>query len=116
MIVTQHSGDGKANLWRKRHAIRYATYLVVLPALLGHAFFGFFGRWLGWLGLLVGIILYCRRPWQRLGTLGRDLTAAQQLAAGALVPVIRVVGDVAKMVGYPVGLWWRIKNKDKIPQ
>lgn len=109
-------GDGKADLWRKRHAIRYATYLVVLPALLGHAFFGFFARWLGWLGLLVGIILYCRRPWQRLTTLGRDLTTAEQLAAAALVPVIRVVGDVAKMVGYPVGLWWRVKNKDKIPQ
>jgi hypothetical protein len=109
-------GDGKADLWRKRHAIRYATYLVVLPALVGHAFCGFFARWLGWLGLLVGIILYCRRPWQRLRTLGRDLTGAQQLAAGALVPVIRVVGDVAKMMGYPVGLWWRVKNKDKIPQ
>lgn len=109
-------GDGKADLWRKRHAIRYATYLVILPALLGHAFFGFFARWLGWLGLLVGIALYCRRPWQRLETLGRDLSASQQLAAAALVPVIRVVGDVAKMVGYPVGRWWRIKNKDKIPQ
>ncbi len=107
-------GDGKADLWRKRHAIRYATYLVVLPALLGHAFFGLFARWLGWLGLVVGIALYCRRPWQRLRTLGRDLSTAEQLAAGALVPVIRVVGDVAKMVGYPVGVWWRVKNKDKI--
>ena len=86
----------------------------LLPALLGHAFFGFFARWLGWLGLAVGIALYCRRPWQRLRTLGRDLSAAEQLAAGALVPVIRVVGDVAKMVGYPVGVWWRVKNKDKI--
>ena len=76
--------------------------------------FGFFARWLGWLGLAVGIALYCRRPWQRLRTLGRDLSAAEQLAAGALVPVIRVVGDVAKMVGYPVGVWWRVKNKDKI--
>ena len=28
-------GDGKADLWRKRHAIRYATYLVALPALAG---------------------------------------------------------------------------------
>jgi glycosyltransferase involved in cell wall biosynthesis len=107
-------GDGKADLWRKRHAIRYATYLVVLPALLGHAFFGVFARWLGLLGLLAGIALYCRRPWQRLRTLRRDLTGAQQLAAAALVPVIRVVGDVAKMVGYPVGLWWRVKNKARI--
>jgi hypothetical protein len=23
------------------------------------------------------------------------------------VPVIRIVGDIAKMIGYPVGLRWR---------
>jgi hypothetical protein len=107
-------GDGKADLWRKRHAIRYFTYLVLLPALLGHAFWGFFARWLGWLGLLGGIVLYCRRPWQRLGVLGGDLAPGAWLAAAALVPVIRVVGDLAKMAGYPVGLWWRAKNKDKL--
>jgi glycosyltransferase involved in cell wall biosynthesis len=104
-------GDGKADLWRKRHAIRYITYLVVVPALLGHAFFGVFARWLGWLGLLLGVILYCRRPWQRLRVLGRTLSPLQWLAAAALVPVIRVVGDKAKMTGYPVGLLWRRKHR-----
>jgi glycosyltransferase involved in cell wall biosynthesis len=108
-------GDGKADLWRKRHLIRYATYLLVLPALLGHAFFGFFARWLGWVGLLVGVVLYCRRPWQRLAALGRDLSPWQWVAAATLVPVIRVVGDGAKLVGYPAGIWWRFKNKDKRP-
>lgn len=39
-------GDGKADLWRKRHAVRYATYLVAGPALLGHALWGSFARWL----------------------------------------------------------------------
>ena len=100
-------GDGKADLWRKRHAIRYATYLVAVPALLGHALGGFFARWLGWLGLLIGVFLYCRRPWQRLRVLGRTLSPAQWLAAAALVPVIRVVGDAAKMAGYPAGVLWR---------
>lgn len=104
-------GDGKAGLWRKRHAIRYFTYLFALPALLGHAFFGFFARWLGWLGLVAGIVLYCRRPWQRLAVLGRDLSPWRYVAAAALVPVIRLVGDAAKMVGYPVGVWWRFKKK-----
>ena len=33
-------GDGKADLWRLRHAIRYATYLLLVPALLGHALWG----------------------------------------------------------------------------
>jgi hypothetical protein len=30
-----------------------------------------------------------------------------------LVPVIRVVGDVAKMIGYPVGLAWRWHNRHR---
>ncbi len=105
-------GDGKADLWRKRHAIRYATYLIALPALCGHALFGSFARWLGWLGLLVGVILYCRRPWQRLAVLGGQLSPRQQLYAALLVPLLRAVGDLAKMTGYPVGLWWRWNNRD----
>jgi hypothetical protein len=27
------------------------------------------------------------------------------------VPVIRATGDVAKMAGYPVGRWWRMKQR-----
>jgi glycosyltransferase involved in cell wall biosynthesis len=104
-------GDGKADLWRKRHLVRYATYLVALPALLGHARWGFFAPWLGWLGLLSGGLVYCMRPWQRLRTLGKALNGPEWLAAALLVPVIRVVGDVAKLVGYPVGLWWRWQRR-----
>lgn len=103
-------GDGKADLWRKRHLIRYVTYGVLLPALLGHAFWGFFARWLGWAGLLLGVALYCVQPWRRLQPLGRELTTLQWLQAALLVPIIRLVGDVAKMVGYPVGVWWRWQN------
>jgi glycosyltransferase involved in cell wall biosynthesis len=108
-------GDGKADLWRKRHIVRYVTYLVVLPALLGHTWFGFFARWLGWLGLLAGIALYCWRPWQRLLQLGRGLRAGEWLAAAALVPVIRATGDLAKMCGYPVGRWWRWRHRTELP-
>jgi glycosyltransferase involved in cell wall biosynthesis len=106
-------GDGKADLWRKRHAIRYATYLVVLPVLLGHAFFGSFARWLGWLGLLAGIIVYNRRPWQRVWALDTHLSPAERTQTALLTPLIRVVGDLAKMAGYPVGLWWRWRNRNR---
>lgn len=106
-------GDGKADLWRKRHGVRYFIYLVLIPALVGHGVWGFFARWLGWAGLLAGGIAYCARPWQRLRHLGRDLSPWERLAAFALVPVIRAVGDLAKMAGYPVGLLWRWRNRHR---
>lgn len=106
-------GDGKADLWRKRHAIRYATYLMALPGLLAYGLFAPTARGLAWLVLAAGVLLYCWRPWQRLGVLGKSLTWAQWWQAGLLVPVIRVVGDVAKMVGYPVGWWWRWRNRHR---
>jgi glycosyltransferase involved in cell wall biosynthesis len=100
-------GDGKADLWRKRHAIRYATYLVALPGLaalsvLHHPL------WL--LALLAGSVAYCRTPLRRLRPYLARLTLADRLRALALVPIIRVVGDVAKMLGYPAGWVWRLRH------
>lgn len=106
-------GDGKADLWRKRHAIRYATYFIALPALLGHAFFGFFARWLGWAGLLAGILIYCATPFRRLQRIGSALSPIERLQAAMLIPLLRVVGDVAKMLGYPAGLLWRWQNRHR---
>jgi glycosyltransferase involved in cell wall biosynthesis len=107
-------GDGKANLFPKRQFIRYVTYGVLLPALIGHALWSNFARWLGWVALLLGVIAYCRRPWQRLGVVGQSLSTIEWIEAALWVPVIRAVGDLAKMVGYPVGRWWRVRNPDKI--
>ncbi|MFZ4815297.1 MAG: glycosyltransferase [Phototrophicaceae bacterium] len=111
-------GDGKADLWRKRHAIRYITYLVGLPLIVWLGFGG-----VGWVGqaaslvmLIAGAIVYTARPYQRLGAVmrayapARRVTLAEWAWAVALVPVIRVVGDVAKMIGYPVGVMWRLKQ------
>jgi RNA polymerase-binding transcription factor DksA len=38
----------------------------------------------------------------------------ERLEALAWVPVIRLVGDVAKMLGYPVGVWWRMRQRGRI--
>jgi glycosyltransferase involved in cell wall biosynthesis len=101
-------GDGKANLFLKRHMVRYATYLVMLPLLLaGIAFAAPAVKLLCALALFAGFVLYTRTPYRRLSRLARDLPAIEKLKAIALVPVIRAVGDAAKMIGYPAGVWWR---------
>jgi len=97
-------GDGKADLWRKRHALRYATYLLGLPliAWLGLAV----SPWL-WLWYLLGAATYLYRPLQRIRPALATLSGTDKLLALAAIPIIRVVGDVAKMIGYPAGIWWR---------
>lgn len=99
-------GDGKADLWRRRHAVRYATYLAApLLAAAGR-------RWrVCWLALAVGALAYSQRPWRRLWA-QRDGWALPDLAlAAALVPLIRLTGDLAKMAGYPAGWWWRVRRR-----
>lgn len=101
-------GDGKANLWIKRHAVRYITYLVGVPLILRWIWRE---KWFGWVLMAAGVGAYTRRPAERLwaGTWG--WRPPERLRAFALIPIIRLVGDVAKMIGYPAGLWWRLRNQ-----
>lgn len=108
-------GDGKADLWRRRHAIRYLTYLVGAPTLLVLGLLRGPAWWAVGLALAgLGMFL---TPYKRLWPLIRGFPLGDKLRAIAWVPVIRVTGDVAKMVGYPVGVWWRRKTTaDRRPQ
>jgi glycosyltransferase involved in cell wall biosynthesis len=101
-------GDGKANLWLHRHLIRYVTYAVA-------AGLGLSGGWPR-LFLVVGVWAYTRRPYVRLWTQLDGLSPVQAVYALGLVPVIRVVGDLAKMLGYPVGIWWRLRGHGGPPR
>ena len=93
-------GDAVAGLWPRRHAIRYAVYLWALAL-------ASLGGW-AWLLLAIGMIAYSRMPWVRLGRrFGEGVNGWQTVAAMGLVPWLRVVGDVAKMVGYVAG-WIRL--------
>jgi len=101
-------GDGKADLWRKRHAVRYLTYLAALPALLVLSILH--SPW--WLAVLsAGAAYYLYPPYRRLLPEIADLPLAEKLRAIAWVPAIRVVGDMAKMIGYPVGWVWRLRRR-----
>ncbi len=96
-------GDGKAGLFTGRHLIRYATYLGLIPAVLLTR-----DRWLALVAGL-GALAYLRRPlwrlWQR-----REVDPKRLVVAALLVPLIRLVGDLAKMAGYPAGVAWRVRR------
>ena len=110
-ILPLRTRDGKADLRRKRHAVRYAVYLVGLPILGMLLWKGGVARLFGLAGLLAGTVAYFGRPWQRLHALSTRLTRAERWASYLLPPLIRLVGDLAKMAGYPPGLLWRWRNR-----
>jgi len=94
-------GDGEGLLWTRRHLIRYGVYLVAAPSLI------VLGLWVSpwWWGvLLLGMAVYLRRPYVRLRQMAAGLPLRDKIIASLWVPVIRVWGDLAKMIGYPVGL------------
>jgi glycosyltransferase involved in cell wall biosynthesis len=100
-------GDGKADLWRLRHAIRYSTYLIAIPAIF------LLGLWrtpLWWLLFLVGGAVMFWTPYKRLWPMIQGYGFVDKVKAILWVPIIRVTGDVAKMLGYPVGVLWRLRQ------
>jgi glycosyltransferase involved in cell wall biosynthesis len=95
-------GDGRAGLWPRRHLARYSAYATGAGVLLASR------RVMARVALGGGLVIYLakfeRRVWRHLGW-SRD-----GLRAGALVPVVVVTGDTAKMLGYPVGLLRRRRD------
>jgi glycosyltransferase involved in cell wall biosynthesis len=98
-------GDGVANLWILRHIIRYVTYITAASIVLTAR------RRLWLLALLgLGIFAYTRVPLRRLRRRAPGLRGHELAVATALIPAIRVVGDLAKMAGYPVGVLRRLRS------
>ncbi|HJX39077.1 MAG TPA: glycosyltransferase [Anaerolineae bacterium] len=102
-------GDGKADLWRRRHATRYLTYLVGIPLVVT---LGVVQHPVWWVMLIGGAAAYLWTPYRRLWPLLRGLPLADKIKAILWVPIIRLWGDLAKMVGYPVGVLWRMRHRD----
>jgi cellulose synthase/poly-beta-1,6-N-acetylglucosamine synthase-like glycosyltransferase len=89
-------GDGIAGLWPRRHLVRYSSYiagtaLLILGCRSTPARVALIG------GLTAYFAKFERRVWRHLGW-GDELAVA-----APLVPLVVVTGDVAKMLGYPVG-------------
>ena len=112
-------GDGKADLWRWRHAVRYLTYLggVPLIAIAG----ALLTPWL-WLLYVAGAAAMFGAGWRRYirmwrgGRGGACARPGDKIRALLWVPVIRVTGDIAKMIGYPVGVYWRRRSGDSVTE
>lgn len=100
-------GDGKAGLFFKRHLVRYTTYLAVIPLsflLLGFAPLVSLVMWVAGAFALFGT------PYRRLLHQWQHLGGLEKITAFAFVPIIRITGDVAKMLGYPVGVLWKFRG------
>lgn len=101
-------GDGKANLWPERHALRYTAYTLGATLL-------WLGRknplWLALLALAAGVA--CRKPFLRVLTAPASQNRKSLIVSLSSVLFLRVVGDIAKMLGYPAGVWWRWQFRQK---
>lgn len=105
-------GDGKADLWRKRHAIRYLAYGIAMPLI---ALAGLWVHPAWWAFYLPAVPALFGAGWRRLIHQWASLAWRERWLALLWVPVIRITGDVAKMIGYPAGVWWRWGHRDQIP-
>jgi len=107
-------GDGKADLWRKRHAVRYLTYLVAGPLLFVLGWQVSPWWWVAGIGLAaIGMFAM---PYRRLLPMLHPMGWGERIQAILWVPVIRITGDVAKMLGYPIGWLWRIRHLPRQPE
>jgi cellulose synthase/poly-beta-1,6-N-acetylglucosamine synthase-like glycosyltransferase len=101
-------GDGKAGLWAKRYMARYSFYFVWLAtAAFWSSIFEF------WLILLasLSVLYYLQKFYRRLIARRSAHTLGGFITSLLIAPIVVVIGDVSKMLGYPVGLVWRIKRK-----
>ena len=104
-------GDGKANLWFKRHLARYATYLLLAPLIL---LAGILIHPLLWGLYFIGGAVYLYQPYRRLPALLRrygERSLRIWLYCLVAIPWLRFVGDLAKMLGYPAGWRWRRRQQ-----
>jgi glycosyltransferase involved in cell wall biosynthesis len=103
-------GDGHAALWAKRHLVRYGSYAAGAALLVAGA-----STPVAYLGLAGGAAVHFGRFYRRLARWS-PAHGAELAAAAALVPVIVVTGDLAKMIGYPLGLLERGRvTRDRRP-
>jgi hypothetical protein len=98
---------GDAGCWAVASDMRSVT-----PSMYGLLVLASLGGW-AWLLLAIGMVAYSRMPWVRLWRrFGEGVNGLQIVAAMGLVPWLRVVGDVAKMVRVHCGMGAYLPQSD----
>ena len=102
-------GDGRAGLFAGRHLVRYLAYVVAVSVLVRR-------RPVEMAVVLFAALTHVRKPILRLRRRRQILTEEPGNAAVriGLVVVQMVLGDVAKMAGYPVGLLVRARQDGSV--
>jgi len=100
-------GDGHARLWWRRHLIRYLAYLngalIISMVVSGSV------MWL--LPFFIGAAGYLAKFYNRfLGHFPKESNKTL-VYCFSLIPFFVVVGDIAKMIGYPWGNYQRLTKK-----
>ncbi|MBP6855598.1 MAG: hypothetical protein KBC26_01315, partial [Candidatus Pacebacteria bacterium] len=91
-----------------RQATRYGVYglstLLIAIALVS-------GSWWPAIPLVVGAPVYMKKFWKRWSVFSRLLPWHKRIVGYGVLPIIIAFGDVAKMCGWPAGVWDRKTGK-----
>lgn len=99
-------GDGHAHLWTRRHGLRYTAYASgICLTELGRR------KRTAHIVLAAGMAFHFGRHVRRVLRRPVSERLVEQLAALTLTPAIVMTGDMAKMIGYPIGLYERATGR-----
>lgn len=99
-------GDGHAKLFFRRHFIRYITYLCALTFLWACSY-----NILWLVPLLLGGVVYTLKYYNRYFRHFPHEGILKNIGAYFYIPFLLLVGDSAKMVGFPYGIYQRLSGK-----
>lgn len=97
-------GDGHGQIRTRTHLMRISGWILGLALLRLSQRFKFALVLLG-----LGLTFHMRREFARVLRKGAIDGAKNKAIAVALVPIIAIIGDLARMSGYPQGVWERLR-------
>lgn len=105
-------GDGHAKLFRRRHIIRYMSYVsfILLVSLVLRSNPAWF------MPLASAGIGYLSKQYHRYFVHFPNESILTNLGAILFIPILVFTGDLGKMLGYPVGIWQRRKGLIKFEE